>query len=132
MFTRKTALMACSAALVGLVVVSSGDAASIVLSRTNHLTFNGPVGLPGVTLPRGTYTFELIALDPHIVRVQSRDGSQVYFTGFVQQVDRPLGLASERAVTFAEMPRDVAPRIETWYPIGMAVGQKFVYRKRTR
>ena len=132
MFTGKTAVMACSAALLGLVLASSGDARSTGLTRTNHLTFSGPVGLPGVTLARGTYTFHLIALQPDIVQVQSRDGSQVYFTGFARQVDRPAGLRDDVTVTFAETPSNVAARIKVWYPVGMPSGREFIYPEKTR
>jgi hypothetical protein len=132
MVTRKTALTACGAALLGLIIAASGDAASVGLGRTNHLTFTGPVGLPGVTLLRGTYTFELIELSPGVVRVLSRDGLQVYFTGFTRPVGRPAGLSADRAVTFAETRRDVAPHIQAWYPIGVSTGQQFVYPKPTR
>ena len=132
MFTRKLTLVVCSAAVLGLVVATSGDAASTSVGRTNHLTFSGPIGLPGVTLARGTYTFELLSLGPDIVRVLSRDGSQVYFTGFTRQVDRPTGLSADRMVTFAETPRDVAPRIKAWYPFGVASGHEFIYPEATR
>jgi hypothetical protein len=63
----------------------------------NHLTFSGPVGLPGVTLPGGTYTFEMIPLHSDIVRVLSRDGLRVYFTGFTARVARPAGLSPTRS-----------------------------------
>lgn len=127
MFTRKLALLACGAAVLGLGIASSGKAASMVASRTNHLTFSGPVGLPGVTLARGTYPFELIPLHPDILRVLSRDGSKVYFTGFARQVSRPAGLRDDRIVTFAETPRGVAPRGNTWYPMGESTGDQFIY-----
>lgn len=132
MFTHKLALFACGAAIVGLGIASSGGAASMVASRTNHLTFSGPVGLPGVTLPRGTYTFELIPLHPDIVRVLSRDGSQLYFTGLARQVRRPAGLPADRIVTLLETPRGVAPRINAWYPMGGSIGHQFIYPDATR
>ncbi|HEY6362779.1 MAG TPA: hypothetical protein VIX63_16845 [Vicinamibacterales bacterium] len=133
MFTSKSALMACGAALLGLVVAAAGDAASMTLRRTNHLTFSGPVGLPGVTLPRGTYTFALIDDEhPDIVRVMSRDRSQVYFTGYTRRVRRPAGLSADRAVAFAETPSGVAPRIQAWYPIGVSTGHEFRYPDATR
>jgi hypothetical protein len=127
MYTRNMTVLACSAALLGLVIASSGHARSIGLTRMTHLTFSGPVSLPGVTLARGTYTFLLIPLQPDIVRVQSRDGSRVYFTGFARQVDRPAGLREDVAVTFTERPANVAARIKTWYPIGMPTGREFIY-----
>jgi hypothetical protein len=132
MFTRKSALMLCGAIVLGLTVASPGGAASSAVSQTNHLTFSGPVGLPGVTLPRGTYTFQGIPLHPDIVRVLSRDGSRLYFTGFSTRVARPAGLPADRLVTLAETPRGVAPRISAWYPIGASEGQAFLYPDVTR
>jgi hypothetical protein len=132
MFTRRLALMACGAAVLGLTVATPDGAASNVPSQLNHLTFSGPVSLPGVTLPRGTYTFEMIPLHPDIVRVLSRDGSRVYFTGFTMRVGRPAGLSADRLVTLTEMPRGVAPRVEAWYPIGQSTGSRFIYRDVTR
>jgi hypothetical protein len=132
MFTRRLALMACGAAVLGLTVATPDGAASNVPSQLNHLTFSGPVGLPGITLPRGTYTFEMIPLHPDIVRVLSRDGSRVYFTGFTTRVARPAGLGADRLVTLTEMPRGVAPRIEAWYPVGQSTGSRFIYPDPTR
>jgi hypothetical protein len=131
MFTRRLALIACGAAVLGLAVAPAGDAASLAL-KTNHLTFNGAVALPGVTLPRGTYTFEIVELHPDIVRVLSRDGSRVYFTGFTTTVDRPMDQRAERLITLVETPRGVPPRIETWYPIGESTGRRFIYRYAAR
>ena len=82
-----------------------------------------------MTLPAGTYTFELAAPDSDldVVRVMNRDRSIVYLTTFTMQVTRPIGLRPGRTVTFAETPRGVAPRISTWYPIGQGIGHQFVY-----
>ena len=132
MFTRKSALMACGAVVLGLTLANPGRAASTAASQTNHLTFSGPIGLPGVTLPRGTYTFEVTPLHPDIVRVLSRDGSRLYFTGFTMRVARPAGLSADRPVTLAETPRGVAPRITAWYPVGASQGQAFRYSDATR
>jgi hypothetical protein len=130
MVTRKPALMACGVMLLALIVATVENAASMGLSRTNHLTFSGPVGLPGVTLARGTYTFERVPMTPDIVRVLSHDRSHVYFTGFTRQVNRPGGLAADRVVLFAETSRGVAPRIATWYPMGGSTGREFIYAAR--
>ena len=39
-----------------------------------------------------------------VVRVLSRDRSQVHFLGFTTQIQRPAGLPSDRPVTFGEAP----------------------------
>ena len=126
---RQSVLIVCAAAL-SLIVVASGDAASPYVTRTSYLTFNGPIGLPGVSLAPGTYTFQVIESHPDIVRVQSHDGSAVYFTGFTRLVRRPASLRQDRAVTFAETPRGVPQRIDTWYPEGTATGRQFIYPER--
>ena len=131
MFTRTLTLLACGAAVLGLVAIS-GEAAALTGSGTNHLTFSGAIALPGVTLARGTYTFEAIPGQSDIVRVLSRDRSQVHFMGFTRKVTRPAELPAARTVTFAETPRGVAPRINTWYPLGGSSGHQFLYPDPTR
>ena len=98
-------------------------------SRLNHLTFSGPVGLPGVTLAAGTYVFEVAEINPQIVRVLSRDGSSLYFTGFTQTVRRPASRGA-REVTFAEAQPGIAPRIAAWYPVGAPRGYQFLYESK--
>lgn len=127
MLTGKFASVIGGAVVLGLAMTSSGGATPMAVDQQHHLTFSGAVGLPGVTLPGGTYTFELIPLHPNIVRVRSRDGSRQYFTGFTRQVARPAGLGTDGWVTFNETRRDVPPRIKVWYPDGMSGGQEFVY-----
>jgi hypothetical protein len=87
--------------------------------------------LPGVTLPRGTYTFEVVELHPDIVRVLNRDGSRVYFTGFTTIVNR-LDQRADRLVTLTETSGGFPPRIETWYPIGQSTGRRFIYADAAR
>jgi hypothetical protein len=129
MAIRRWALITSAAAVLGLAV-ATGDASP--LTTTNVLTFSGDVGLPGVTLARGNYVFEVYDLNPAIVRVLSRDRSRVYFTGFTQHVARPATIDPDRTVTFAETPRGVPPRIQTWYPVGTASGRQFIYPEATR
>jgi hypothetical protein len=132
MFARKFTSMIGGALVLGLSVASSGGAAPMAAGQRNYLTFSGPVGLPGVTLPGGTYTFELIPLHPDIVRVLSRDGSRLYFTGFARQVPRPDGVNASHLVTFSETVRGVPPRIKAWYPLGVRAGHEFLYSSAQR
>jgi hypothetical protein len=129
MAIRRLALITCAAAVLGLAA-AAGDASP--LTTTNFLTFSGNVGLPGVTLSRGDYVFEVHELNHNIVRVLNRDRSRVYFTGFTRQVARPAGMDATRTVTFAETARGVPPRIEVWYPVGKASGREFMYPDATR
>lgn len=124
MAIRRLALITCAAAVLGFAAVT-GDASP--LTTTNLLTFSADVGLPGVTLPRGHYVFEVYDLNSDIVRVLSRDRSRVYFTGFTTQVARPAGMDDNRMVTFAETARGIPPRIQAWYPAGKTSGRRFRY-----
>lgn len=103
-------------------------------AQTTYLTFSTPFALPGVSLPAGTYIFELA--DPtntrDVVRVLSRDRSQLYLTAFTRVVERTHGLRPGGHASFAEVARGVTPPITVWYPIGVSVGHQFIYPKNSR
>src|SRR4029078_10629410 len=71
-------MIACSAALLALTF--AGTAHADEWNKLTYLTFSGPVQLPGITLPAGTYRFELADPDSsrHIIRVSDKDGSKQY------------------------------------------------------
>jgi hypothetical protein len=54
-----------------------------VREPADHLTFSGAVALPAVTLPTGSYTFELSPTPTrtNVVRVSAWNGANVLFTG---------------------------------------------------
>jgi hypothetical protein len=129
MVNRKSVLTACGAAIVALVMAASVDAwGRGNASRTNYLTFSRPVALPGVTLGRGTYIFELA--DPHVldvVQVLSRDRSRVYFMAFTRLIQRPADMPADRLVSLGEARVGVPPPIMAWYPLGESRGHQFIY-----
>src|SRR5712692_6322211 len=130
MFNRKSVVTACGA-LLGLAVTASASGwVTWNVSRTNQLTFSGPVALPGVTLPGGTYVFELASplTSPDVVRVRNAERTMVYFSGFTERIDRPEGLPADYVVSLGEAPRGMAPPVLSWYPIDESMGHKFVYR----
>jgi hypothetical protein len=128
MTNRRFTVIAWGAAFLGLWLATTADA-RIQSPRVNHLTFSGPVGLPGVTLAAGTYVFELTDPSARIVRVLSRDGSHLYFTGFTLDTRRPAGMSRDRSVALGEARPGVAPRITAWYPISESSGHQFIYAK---
>jgi len=111
----------------GVAALVLGAAAAQAASSfwINHLTFSGPVALPGVTLAAGTYTFEAGPLDtdPNIVRVLTRDRRRVLYTGFTTPVSRPPGRVP--AVVFGEAPAGQAMKILVWYPTHGNIGHQF-------
>lgn len=118
-FTAAIALLALSAA-------PSGAA----LGHWDRITFSGPVALPGVVLPAGSYTFEIANPETslRVVRVSRSDTGRVYFAGFTRMVPRPVGLPSDQLVTLGEAERGQAVPITAWYPNGGSQGHQFIYR----
>jgi hypothetical protein len=118
-------------AFVLLVVIVGIGAANAWASgsRTTYITFSGPVLLPGVTLPAGTYIFERADPFNHndLVRVLARNRSKVYLLGFTTQVVRPEGMPPDRAILFHESREGAAPRIDAWFPQDEPIGHRFVY-----
>jgi hypothetical protein len=108
--------------------VARGDVAHV-----NYLTFSGPFALPGVTLPAGTYTFEVASPGSYdVVRVLSRDRGQQYVTAFTKRVERPRGLPANRQIVFQEAPAGMTPPIKAWFPIGDSIGHEFIYAAGSR
>jgi hypothetical protein len=126
MSTRRFVLTASAVVLVALLGAASTQAWSS-LNRVNHLTFSGPVSLPGLTLASGTYTFEAGPLDsdPSVVRVTTRDGRRVLYQGLTTPVSRPRG--SVPVVMFGEAPAGAPVPIKIWYPTQGTNGHQFRY-----
>ena len=129
MFNRTVALTASVVAVVILVMAASTQAQFMAM-RSNHLTFSGPVTLPGVVLDAGVYTFEAGpgGVNRNVVRVTTRNGQEVLFTGFTNLVARPAGPATGPIVSLGEAPAGSPAPIVAWYPVGSATGHEFRYR----
>ena len=111
------------AGLLGAASVARGNVAHV-----NYLTFSAPFALPGVTLPAGTYAFELAVPGSYdVVRVMSRDRQHLYLTAFTKRVERPRGLPADRQIVFQETPAKMATPVKTWFPIGQSIGHEFIY-----
>ncbi len=132
MATRKSVLVALGALILGTsLTMPVLHGTSAVNLHTNHLSFSGPVALPGVTLPGGTYIFErVVATNPDVVVVRSLDRSKVYFMASTQPQLRPAWLPREQSVVLGESRPGTAPPIAAWYPVGEETGHAFVYKAR--
>ena len=89
----------------------------------HFVTFSGPVHIPDVTLPAGTYVFSIVA--PSVVQVTNTDRSQFYamfFTAPVQRADAD----DQYDMRFAS--NELAPnRITRWFLPNREVGFEFLY-----
>ena len=122
--TRRRMLAACGALALLFAISTPGQGADGYTLA--HLTFSQAVSLPGVVLPAGVYTFE--AIRPDIVRVSSRDGQRVLYTGFTHRVAKPKGLGRDVLVSFGEARRGEPMPITRWYPELRAAGHAFIWR----
>jgi hypothetical protein len=125
MLKAKLFLGSCIAIVTGLLAVG---AASGSIPHTNYLTFSAPFALPGVSLPAGTYVFDVLATGSNnVVRVTSRDRSRTYLTAFTVTVQRPKVLPVARQIVFDEVAAGTTPPVKTWFPIGQSIGHQFIY-----
>jgi hypothetical protein len=129
MFYRKAVLIAGAVAVIALLSAVSSQAWS-PLTRPNYLSFTRSVALPGVVLAPGSYTFELASpgMNLDVVRVSSRDGRLIYFTGFTRSVVRPHDLPRGKTIMFGEAAAGEATPIAVWYPMDGSNGHEFIYR----
>jgi hypothetical protein len=97
-------------------------------TKLTYFTFSAPVDMPGVTLPAGTYRFELA--DPEsgrrVVRVSDKDGLKVRGT-FLSIANQKLEPASKPLVMFKEAPAGAPEAIKAWWYPGETYGYEFVY-----
>lgn len=127
MFVRRIVHVLCGIVLLGVLASSTG--AAMDTRRTTHFTFSGAVRLPGVTLPAGTYTFEVVNPDSgsDIVVVRSRDRSKVYAMRFTRFVHRPSAGSLKATITLGETSAGNPPPVKAWYPAFETRGREFIY-----
>jgi hypothetical protein len=128
MCIRKSLLVAAALAIVGAVCIASVSA-STAWSNPNYLTFNTPFGLPGVTLPAGTYTFRTNEQDRNVVQVLNRAETKSYYMGITRPIQRPSGNREQPLVSMGEAPRGQVQPVQIWFPAGEDRGHGFIYER---
>jgi hypothetical protein len=103
--------------------------ASTAWSNPNYLTFNTPFGLPGVTLPAGTYTFRTNEQDRNVVQVLNRAETKSYYMGITRPIQRPSGNREQPLVSMGEAPRGQVQPVQIWFPAGEDRGHGFIYER---
>jgi len=120
--------LCCAAALIGLL--APGVRADEYTKQT-FLTFSGPVALPTVTLPAGTYQFRLADPDSgrRTLQVWDQEGTKLYAT-LLTIPNEKLEASDDTVVMFSERPAGAPQAIKAWFYPGERIGQEFVYPKR--
>jgi hypothetical protein len=118
--------VACGAALLAAGLAS--PAAADEFTKLTLLTFSGPVDVPGITLPAGTYRFSLA--DPEsgrrVVKVADKDGSKTLGM-FISVPNQRLTPTDKPVVMFKEAAAGAPPAIQAWFYPGESYGYEFAY-----
>ena len=113
-----------------IVFASCTEIAAQTADKRTLFNFNGPVALPGVTLPAGQYLFRLAdpTTDRKVVQVLSADGRKPYALFFTMSAER-FEPAPAPEVRFMEAAVGMPTPIKTWWYPGERTGYEFVYPK---
>ena len=97
------------------------------------MNFSGPVQVPGMTLPSGSYLFRFPSGSVRVIQVLKADRSNEYaMFHTINVTDATRGRADDaHRVTFREPAAAGAPpALREWFVPGRADGWEFVYSKR--
>jgi hypothetical protein len=116
-------------ACAGVLLAASLSTAQ-TSDRSTLVTVSGPVSLPGVTLPAGTYLFRLAdsQASRNVVQIFDRDRTKIVATLLAIPAERTQ-IADETVITFKETPSDRPPAIRYWYYASEKSGQEFAHPK---
>lgn len=120
-----------AAACAALALTAGAAMAQTPADRTTFVTFSGPVSIPGMTLPAGTYSFRLAdsQTDRHIVQIFDKDGMKLFTTLLAVPATRNEA-SGDPVVSFKETPSDRPPAVHYWYYAGEKDGNELVYPKK--
>jgi hypothetical protein len=111
------------------VLATSAASATFDNRRTTYFTFSRTVQIPGVTLPAGSYVFEVANPEGQgdIVRVLSRDRKQVFLMKFTRPIYRQADRNLKATISLGEAPAGTPPPVTAWYPESETRGREFLY-----
>ena len=128
-FPYSAAALILGAALLTTVLPVPGAAGNA--AKLTYLQTNAHLALPRVTLPPGSYRFEVVNPASGSTAVLVTSGSvngRVHFLGLTRRVIRPRHLPEDQVITVGEAPAGQPIPITAWYPNGSASGYEFIYR----
>jgi hypothetical protein len=128
MRVRRIVHTLCGIALLGVLTTTSTGAIPNA-RRTTYFTFKSEVGLPGTTLPAGSYVFEVLNPDTSadLVRVMNRERTKTYALKFTRSVTRSRWGNLKSTITLGEAPTGQPQPIKTWFPEDETTGREFIY-----
>ena len=87
-------------------------------NSSNIITISGAVRLPHVTLPAGTYIFELANPDTgrDVVRIFSKDRRKMFAMHLTYGVSRPSNGNLKGTLTLGERTAGAPPEVKAWFP----------------
>jgi hypothetical protein len=126
--TRILITMCCALAIATMLMVTGARADEY--TKQTFLTFSGPVQVPGMTLPAGTYMFKLA--DPEsgrrAIQIWDEKGSKM-FTMLLTIPDEQPEAKDDPVVMFSERPTGAAPAVKSWFYPAERTGYEFIYPK---
>jgi hypothetical protein len=92
------------------------------------ITFSAPVMVPGMTLPAGTYVFELMdsQTSRHLVQIRRESDGKLLTTTHAVPTKR-LEPRGDVVVKFNPTESGAAPALKAWFYPGTVYGHQFVY-----
>jgi hypothetical protein len=119
----------CCALAIATLFMATGARADEYTKQT-FLTFSGPVQVPGMTLPAGTYMFKLA--DPEsgrrAIQIWDEKGTKL-FTMLLTIPDEQPEAKDDPVVMFSERPSGAAPAVKSWFYPAERTGYEFIYPK---
>jgi len=118
---RKALMILSATALLAVVFAPPASAqywSSRPIDKSTYLTFSGPVSLPDVTLPAGTYLFKFVApmTSAGVLEVLSQDGKTSYaMLNTIPIIRTETESNHSEIVTFREAPVTAPPQIDAWF-----------------
>jgi hypothetical protein len=126
--TRILITMCCALAIATLLLATGARADEY--TKQTFLTFSGPVQVPGMTLPAGTYMFKLADPDGgrRAIQIWDEKGTKLFTMLLTMQDEQPEP-KDDPVVLFSERPSGAAPAVKSWFYPAERIGYEFIYPK---
>jgi hypothetical protein len=111
-----------------LLMVAAAPMGAQPLDKRVIFNFSGPVTLPGVTLPAGSYLFRVATPNRDVIQVLSADGTKIYGTFFAIAAHRSA-IPEKPELRFMETRTNMPHAIRTWWYPADSTGFEFIYPK---